>query len=107
MLFKTRPNGAHPGSGRAPLVDNEGRQIVILESSTSGESGITVGRIATPSASFAVPNSAATYAIGDLIECDAEVIIGHLEVLQPLLQFSDCCWSCGGSGEGGSHELSA
>ena len=67
MLFKTRPNGAHPGSGRAPLVDNEGRQIVILESSTSGESGITVGRIANPSASFSVPNSAATYAIGDLI----------------------------------------
>lgn len=67
MLFKTRPNGAHPGSGRAPLVDNEGRQIVILESSTSGESGITVGRIANPSANFTRPNDTTAYAVGDLI----------------------------------------
>lgn len=41
MLFKTRPSGSHPGSGRAPLVDDEGRQIVVIEEtqllSTGGE----------------------------------------------------------------------
>ena len=48
MLFKTRPNGAHPGSGRAPLVDDEGRQIVILEGPTAGggTGGAVIGAIA-------------------------------------------------------------
>lgn len=69
MLFKTRPSGSHPGSGRAPLVDDEGRQIVILEGPTAGggTGGAVIGAIANPSANFSVPNSAATYAIGDLI----------------------------------------
>ena len=69
MLFKTRPNGAHPGSGRAPLVDDEGRQIVILEGPTAGggTGGAVIGAIANPSANFTRPNDTTAYAIGDLI----------------------------------------
>ena len=65
------PNGFYyrKSDSCGPYVVDESGNAVLLTSLTAPASDAIqrVGAIATPSASFAVPNSAATYAIGDLI----------------------------------------
>ena len=60
--------GQNPSKESRPVqTDADGRVLVSLQNSAGADNIVKVGAIATPSASFAVPNSAATYAIGDLI----------------------------------------
>lgn len=60
--------GQNPSKESRPVqTDADGRVLVSLQNSAGADNTVKVGAIANPSASFAVPNSAATYAIGDLI----------------------------------------
>ena len=60
--------GQNPSKESRPVqTDADGRVLVSLQNSAGADNIVKVGAIATPSASFSVPNSAATYAIGDLI----------------------------------------
>lgn len=60
--------GQNPSKESRPVqTDADGRVLVSLQNSAGADNTVKVGAIANPSASFSVPNSAATYAIGDLI----------------------------------------
>lgn len=60
--------GQNPSKESRPVqTDADGRVLVSLQNSAGADNIVKVGAIANPSANFSVPNSAATYAIGDLI----------------------------------------
>lgn len=60
--------GQNPSKESRPVqTDADGRVLVSLQNSAGADNTVKVGAIANPSASFALPNSATTYAIGDLI----------------------------------------